>query len=246
MTNIGYGSAGGGNPNLKPTKSKNFDLSLEYYFDEASAVNISLFKRKIDGLVVGFRKMVTHTDNVGPYNYILSQPDNASNGDLQGVEIGGKYFPKNLPSVLQGFGVEASYTHLKSSQDIPITNGTGQVIGTYKTEFYSVSPDSFSTTLAYERSKFSGRLSYAWRSAFFHNPEAANFANPLYIYDSAQRSVNLQFGYKITDDLTVSIEGTNLTNDIMHSYYGKDGAITNNFGNWIVGRTISVSARYSF
>jgi TonB-dependent receptor len=246
VTGIGYGTASGGNPDLKPTTSKNFDAALEYYFDEASTINISLFKRKIDGLIVDFRRRVTYTDATGPYDYILSQPENASNGDLQGVEIGGKYYPKNLPSVLNGFGVEASYTHLKSSQDVPITNGLGQVTGTYKTQFYSVSPDSYSVTLAYEKSKFSGRLSYAWRSAFFHNPEAALFANPLYIYDSAQRSVNAQLSYKFTKDFVISIEGTNLTNDIMHSYYGKNGATTNNFGNWLVGRTFSLSTRYSF
>src|SRR5581483_3277749 len=81
VTNIGYGTAGGGNPNLRPTHAKNYDLSLEYFIDDASALFITGFQRKIDGLVVGFRRRVTYQN----YDYILSQPDNASNGKLHGV-----------------------------------------------------------------------------------------------------------------------------------------------------------------
>ena len=97
VTNIGYGTASGGNANLKPTESKNYDAALEYYFDDATAIFVTAFKRNIDGLVVGFRRRVTHTDAIGPYDYILSQPDNASNGELSGYEIGGSYFPKKSP-----------------------------------------------------------------------------------------------------------------------------------------------------
>ncbi len=247
VTNLGLGTAGGGNPDLKPTTSKNYDLALEYYFDESSMIHANYFRKKIDGLVVGSYRRVTYTDSIGPYNYVLSQPTNASNGKLEGFEIGGKYYPKDLPFGLTGLGVEGSYTHLKSSQDVPLYNpATGLVIGSQNTPFYAVSPDSFSTTLAYERSKFSARASYTWRSAFHHHNEAALFANPLYVYNSAERSLTAQLSYKISKNLSIDLEGTNLTDDVQHSYYGKNGATVHNFNNWIVGRTFSIGARYSF
>jgi iron complex outermembrane recepter protein len=246
VSGIGYGTASGGNPDLKATTSKSIDLAFEYYFDEATTAHVALFDRKIDGLVVTTRRRVRYTDSIGAYDYILSQPTNASNGKLQGIEIGGTYFPKTLPGILKGLGVEGSYTHLKSSQDVPMFNDAGTLTGIRTQEFFSVSNDSYSGTLAYERSKFSARASYTWRSAFLHNNEAALFANPLGIYDSAQRSLTAQISYKITDNFVVTLEGTNLTDDIMHSYYGENGATTNNFGNWIVGRTYSLGARYSF
>jgi TonB-dependent receptor len=248
VTNIGYGTASGGNPNLKPTTSRNYDLALEYYLNDASSLNVALFRRDIDGLVVGFRHRVTYTDDIGTYDYILSQPGNASNGELEGVEIGGKYYPKNLPGIFNGLGAEASYTHLRSSQDIPVTDDVGNVVRTINSGFPSVSPDSYSVTLAYERSRLSARASYTWRSAFFHNNEAPLFANPLPIYDSAQRSLNAQISYRVTDNFVLTLEGNNLTNDIMQSYYGNgaNSATTNNFGSWIVGRTVAVGARYSF
>lgn len=247
VTNIGYGTASGGNPDLKPTTSKSFDFALEYYFDEGSMVNATIFKKKIDGLVIGSFKRVRYTDTIGAYDYILGQPTNASNGNIDGVEIGGKYFPKNLPGWLTGIGVEGSYTHLKSSQDVPVyDSATGKIINTINTEFYGLSPDSFSVTAAYERSIFSARISYAWRSAFHHHNEAALFANPLYVYNSAERSLTAQLSFKVYKDFTIDIEGTNLTDDIQHSYYGKNGATTNNFGSWIPGRTFSAGVRYSF
>jgi TonB-dependent receptor len=244
VTNIGYGTASGGNPNLKPTEAKNYDLSLEYYLDDASGLFATAFKREIDGLVVGFRRRVTYQN----YDYILSQPDNASNGKLDGFEFGGTYFPKNLPDPLKGFGVQASYTILKSSQDIPITNSAGVVVGTENTKFFAVSNHSYSAVLAYERSKFSARLSYEWRASFLHHNEAALFANPLGVYNKAERNLNFQMSYRVTDKISLTFDATNLTNEIYQSYYGNlaGNSTTNNFGSSIYGRTYALGARFSF
>lgn len=244
VTNIGYGTAAGGNPNLKPTESRNYDVALEYFFDDATALFVSGFRREIDGLVVGFRKRVTYQN----YDYILSQPDNASNGVLKGVEIGGSYFPKNVPSWLKGIGLQASYTNLHSQQDIPITNDAGQVVGTQTTPFFAVSDHSMSAVLAYERPRFSARLSYQWRGDFLHNYEAALFANPLGIYNRPEQAMELQLEYRVTDKLTVTLDATNLTNEIYQSYYGNQpgNSMTNNFGNNLYSRTISGGMRYSF
>ncbi|HEX2100439.1 MAG TPA: TonB-dependent receptor, partial [Candidatus Synoicihabitans sp.] len=206
----------------------------------------AFFKRDIDGLVVTTRRRVTYTDNIGPYDYILSEPTNASNGELEGFEIGGSYFPKNLPGFFDGFGVQGSYTHLSSSQDTPLFDSAGVQTGVRTNDFFLVSDNSFTATLAYERRKFSGRVSYTWRSAFHHHNEAALFANPLSVWNAPERSVTAQISYRLTDDFVLTLEGTNLTDDTQHSYYGKHGRTTNNFGNWIVGRTISLGARYSF
>ena len=246
VSNIGYGTASSGNPNLRATTSRNYDLTFEYYFDEATSAHFALFRREIDGLVVSTRRRISYTDNIGPYDYILSEPTNASNGELEGFEIGGSYFPKNLPGLLQGFGVQGSYTHLSSSQDTPLFDSAGVQTGVRTTDFFLVSDNSFSATLAYERSKFSGRVSYTWRSAFHHHNEAALFANPLSVWNAPERSVTAQISYRLADNFVLTLEGTNLTDDTQHSYYGKNGRTTNNFGNWIVGRTISLGARYSF
>lgn len=244
VTNIGYGTAGGGNPNLKPTESKNYDLSLEWYFDEGNAIYGALFKRDIEGFVVDFRRRVTHVNNDGdPYDFILTQPDNASNGELKGYELGFVYFPKELPEVLDGMGVQASYTALDSSQDIPITNTAGEVTGTTTTPLFGVSDSSYSVVLAYEKERFDMRLSYVWREDFLNNYEAALFANPLGVYRNPEKSMDFQVSFDVTDNLMLTFDATNLTNEVFQSYY--EYPDTHNFGSSIYSRTFALGFRYS-
>jgi TonB-dependent receptor len=252
VTNIGYGTASSGNPNLQPTESRNYDLALEWYFGankrQSNAVYIAAFKREIDGFVVDFRRRVTATapGDTGPYDYILSQPDNASNGELTGYEIGVVYFPDNLPDFLSGLGVQGSYSTLDSSQDIPITNSLGEVTGTLNRPIFGVSDSSYSVTLAYERSKFSARLSYVWREGFLFDYEAALFANPLARYRRPEASLDFQLNYRVTDRLSLTFDGTNLTEELYQSYYGAGGATVHNFGTSLFSRTFALGARYSF
>jgi iron complex outermembrane recepter protein len=242
VTNIGYGTAGGGNPNLKPTESKNYDLSIEYYFADSSAVYATWFKREIEGFVVDFRRRVTATVPPlnTPYDYILTQPDNASNGKLDGYEFGLVYFP----DVLNGFGVQASYTILDSIQDIPITNSAGQVIGTDTTPLFGVSDKSYSVVLAYEKPRFGVRLSYVWRDDFLNNYEAALFANPLGVYRKPEESLDFQVTYRVTDNLVLTFDATNLTDKLFQSYY--EFPDTHNFGSSLFSRTFALGARFSF
>lgn len=249
VTNIGYGTAGGGNPDLKSTESKNYDMSLEWYFGKSSSLYGTLFKRDITGFVINFAHQVQHakssTDST-PYTYVLNQPYNASNGELHGAELGAVWFPENLPGLLDGFGVQASYTKLESSQTTPMTDSAGVITGTKKTSLFGVSDDSYSVVLAYDKDKLGARLSYSWRSAFLNNYEASLFANPLEVWRKPESSLDLQVSYKLLDNLELTMDGTNLTNEIYQSHYGKNGATVSNFGSSIYSRTFAVGARYSF
>ena len=240
VTNIGYGTATGGNPDLAPTESKNYDLSLEWYFAPGSAVYGTLFRRDIEGMVTDFRRRVTYQD----YDYILTQPDNASNGELEGFELGLVYFPENLPGVLQGLGVQLSYTSLDSSQDIPVTNSAGEVVDTKTTPMFGISDSSYSVVLAYERRAFGARLSYVWRDDFLHHYEAAQFANPLGVYFNAESSLDFQLSYDAAENWTVTFDATNLTNELSQSYYQYPDIY--NFGTSLFSRTFALGLRYRF
>jgi len=240
VTNIGYGTATGGNPNLAPVESQNYDLSLEWYFSPGSAIYGTLFRRDIEGMITDFRRRVTYQD----YDYILTQPDNASNGKLEGLELGVVYFPENLPGVLDGFGVQASYTALDSSQDIPITDSAGNVVDTQSTPMFGISDSSYSVVLAYERSRFSARASYVWRDDFLHHYEAALFANPLGVYFNAESSLDFQLSYDAAENWTVTFDATNLTGELYQSYYQYPS--THNFGTGLYSRTFALGFRYRF
>lgn len=247
VTNVGYGTAFGGNPDLAPTESKNYDVSLEWYFAQGSSLYGTLFKRDIDGFVIDFRRQVQLEKPNGQMGtYVLSQPYNASNGELSGLELGAVWFPDNLPSVLDGFGVQASYTALESSQITPITNTAGEIIDTKKTDLFGVSDESYSVVLAYDKYDLGMRLSYTWRSEFLNNYEAASFANPLEVWRKPESSLDLQVTYDVNDNLSLTLDGTNLTEEIYQSYYGENGSTTNNFGSALYSRTIAIGARLTF
>lgn len=246
VTNIGYGTASGGNPDLDAVRSKNYDLALEWYFADSSSVYATLFRRNIEGLITDYRNRVMYQgpEDEEPYPYILSQPDNASNGELEGLELGFIWFPTDLPEVLDGVGVQASYTALDSIQDIPVQDEAGKIIGTDTTPMFGVSDSSYSWVLIYEKTDFDFRLSYVWRDDFLNNYEAALFANPLGVYRKPEESMDFQVNYNVTDDFMISFDATNLTDEVFQSYY--EYPTTHNFGSAIYSRTFAVGARYSF
>jgi TonB-dependent receptor len=260
VSKVGYGSGSGGNPDLKPTRSKNLDLTAEWYFQKDSAIYGTLFKRKIDGLVVGlrhrvhvdpandpFRNSTSGGDHTNGYDYVINSPVNASNGTIKGAELGLIYFPKWLPSVLDGLGVQGSYTRLTSSQNVPDANDAGVIVSQLETPFFGVSNNSYNATLAYEKGPVSARLSYVWRSGFLASNEAALFANPIGIWRHPEKSVDMQVSYKINDNMSIDLSGVNLTNEMQQQYYhfGDAGnAQVSNFGTVQIGRSVSAALHW--
>jgi len=60
--NIERATGSQGNPSLLPVESKNIDLSLEYYYGEASYVSVGYFKKDVDNFIA------TKFSNSSPFN----------------------------------------------------------------------------------------------------------------------------------------------------------------------------------
>lgn len=250
LTNVGYGSGTAGNANLKPTTSTNYDLALEWYFARGSAFYTTLFRRDVEGLVVSLPSRVTVTGTgLNTNSFVVTRPQNASNGKLQGAEVGFTLFPQKLPGLLKGLGVQSSFTVLDSSQNIPIADSTGAVVGQSTSAFFGVSKYSFNVTGAYERGPIGARLSYVWRSAFLASNEAALFANPIGIWRTPESSLDAQLTYKVTKNLAATFDAVNLLNSVQQTYYkfgDKGNSQQYNLGTTLLSRTFALGVRYSF
>ena len=249
VTDIGYGTATGGNPDLKPMESTNLDISLEWYFAEGSVLYGTWFRRDISNAIVPFRNAVVvdvpdDVPDLGPYTYILSQPDNAGEGVLDGWELGFTWFPV-LSGWADGLGLQASVTLLDSEQELPILDEEGNVVGTDVVPIGSVSETSYSVILAYDREHFNTRLSWFWRDDFYNNNEAALFANPLQVWRSAEESLDFQFTWNVNDNWALTFDATNLTEPEFHWNYG-DMPDLFNFHNYLYSRTFALGARFNF
>ena len=249
LTQVGYGTGTGGNPDLEPAQAKNYDLTVEWYFAQDSAIYGTLFRREIDGLVVPLTRQITLPNTgLNTDQFVVTQPVNASDGELEGIELGIVYFPQ-LPGLLNGLGVQGSFTKLDSEQNIPLTNSTGQIIGEETSEFFGVSDTSYNVTLAYDRAGLGMRLSYVWRDDFLNNNEARIFANPIGIWRQPESSLDFQASYDFNENFAVSFDAVNLTEELQQSYYAfgsAGGPSTHNFGTTLLSRSFALGFRWRY
>ena len=255
LTGIGRGSGTAGNPNLQPTTSKNYDLALEWYFQPGSAIYATLFRREIEGLVVPFTSVIDFAtpplpgDPANTTRFAVTRPENASNGTLEGIELGLTYFPDYLPGVLDGLGVQGSMTILDSLQNIPQTDSAGNVVGQDESPFFGVSNLSYNVTLAYDSGGLGLRLSYVWRDEFLNNNEARLFANPIGFWRVPEQSLDFQLTYNLTDQVGITFDATNVTREMQQAYYRfEDVGDPERFntGTTLLPRTFALGVRYTF
>jgi len=248
LTGLDLKSAGQGNPDLGPVESTNFDLSLEWYFAPQSSVYAAWFKRDIEGFVFDQRRRVTMQgpNDEQPAEYILTQPGNTSDGTLEGWEFGAVYFPEGLPDMLDGLGVQASYTLLDSNQIVREydVNDQGEIFlsSVLERSMFGVSDNSYSVVAIYEKDDFDMRLSYVWREDFINHYGSATFANPRAVYRRPEQSLNFQMSYDVSENLMVTFDATNLTDEIYQTYYQYPE--TNNLDSNLISRTFAIGMRY--
>lgn len=155
-------NATGGNPNLRPITSTNYDLSLEYYFSKAGSATAAVFRRDVNGFIS--RIGIPETDpELGRLN--INRPFNGDKGRLQGIEVSlGTFFDFDfLPEWARGFGLRGNYTYIDAGAELPQDQATdlpGQqpVVG--------VSEHAYNLVALYEKPQFSARLAYNYQSSF--------------------------------------------------------------------------------
>jgi iron complex outermembrane receptor protein len=122
----------------------------------------------------------------------------------------------------------------------PATTPGGALPGTdVDSTLYGLAKRAYNATLYYEEGKFSARASIAYRSGFVDN--ASGTGN---IFEGYNSSVNVDASvkYRVTEQLELSLEGINLTDDYRDRYVDKEAnrAYENNH----FGRTIIFGVRY--
>jgi TonB-dependent receptor len=189
----------GGNPNLKPVKSDNLDVALEWYFAPGGSVTTTVFARQFEGYVQpSFENQV-----FGGFTYRIARPGNTGKGELTGIELAYQQFYDWLPGILGGLGLQTNVTYTDGKTEDLATGEDVTITG--------VSEWSFNIIGLYERDSWSGRLAYNWRSQF---PDAYAFAtNPSGTYDifvdkTAQMDGSL--AYRLNSNFTLTFEVINL------------------------------------
>jgi iron complex outermembrane recepter protein len=160
--NVEFDAEGsGGNPDLKPLTSDNYDLSLEYYFSKAGFVTAAVFYRDLFGFTNWYTRFIEDPQ----YGTIkFNRPENAGEGRMKGWELNASTFLdyEFVPAFLKPFGVSVNATRVDGENRLPDGQGNfGEFI-----DIPDVSKLTYNAAVFYELSRFSARLSYNRRDTW--------------------------------------------------------------------------------
>ena len=204
-------TASGGNPDLKPYKSTNFDASLEWYFNPKSLVSAELFYRNISQYILNetISEQLYNVTLKQVDTYQVSTPINGSNAKVKGISL------TYQGDIWNGFGIYANYTY--SDAD----TGNANFSLPYN------SKNSFNLTPYYEQGAWSARVNYGWRSAYFTQIGSIGAKQMADSYKELDASVS----YQVNEHLGVSLDASNLLNSTYYAYDGTPSAPLNTYKN---------------
>jgi len=196
---------------------------------------------------------------VGPEGiYNVRRFQDAPGGRIDGYEISYQQNFTFLPGFWKNFGAQANFTHLTSSLSYILDPGSTvaplapQVIT--DGPFLGASPESANFTLFYETPKWSARASWAYRSEYARTyPIAAGSCQPGacdsplindFIGSRATRNLDASVKFQLTDYLTFTLEGLNLTNQTEDRWAYEDEPLVTQYS--ATGRQIFAGVRLSF
>ncbi|MDP5149590.1 TonB-dependent receptor [Rheinheimera baltica] len=210
-----------GNPELEPFTSTNLDLSLEWYYDTASYMSVGYFRKNVANFIVNTTEDKTFTLDNGS---LLTDPSTGSDTGAPDNNDATAVFTNTLPNngesaIVDGF--ELALQHSFDSGFGLMVNAT--LVGSNAeldpadiSQVFALTglSDSYNLVGFYEQGPFQARIAYNWRDQFVQSLTQSNGDGVVIVEDYAQ--IDATASYDLTDNLTVVIEGINLTNEYVH------------------------------
>jgi TonB-dependent receptor len=185
------------------------DTGLEWYFDEGSYLAGSFFYKKVSDFIA----TLSAPEVILGYTFQHFYPANLNSGTIKGAELTFNYRFTNLPSPFDGFGILSNYTHVTSSgSSDPATLTSGQ--GAFAIPGIG---DSANFSLYYEKGPWEARASINWRDKYLLTLAGAS-GSPTTVKPYSQ--LDASASYKLRDNISLFVEGTNLTRSTTFWYQG--------------------------
>jgi TonB-dependent receptor len=203
-----------GNPNLAPWRSNNYDLSYEWYFDDASLVSIGLYRLEIQSSItnVTTKKVLADLDGVirNKDGVDYTTKANAPGSVNQGFEVSYQQAYDFLPGVFSGLGSTLNYTYSQSESGDKDFYGKTMPMG-------DNSKNQFNAILWYQKDAWQARIAYNYRSERYRGI-SWNDGSPAAWWTAPTAYVDASVSYDINDHLTAYLQGTNITKEFEHTY----------------------------
>ena len=210
-----------GNPELEPFTSDNLDLSLEWYYTDASYISAGYFRKDVVNFIINSTEDLTFeladgslltdpstgddVDNPDPADetavFTNTLPNNSESAIVDGWELALQHTFDN------GFGIMANATLVDSNAELDAADIT-QVFA------LTGLSDSYNLVGFYENGPLQIRLAYNWRDSFVQSLTQSNGDGVTIVEKYAQ--VDTSGSYDLTDNISMFFEGINLTEESVH------------------------------
>ncbi len=199
--------AGGGNPNLKPYESTNYELTAEFYPRAGALLSLELYRREIDNYIVSttvnnqsfFNSLEGRVRNI----YRVTSPINAGKAKVNGVLVNGQ------AEIWGGFGIQANYAYQESS-----TTLIPGVVGALNLPY--LSKHTVNVIPYFEKGPFQARVSYNYRSSYFRAISRLNSFDIVAPYNQLDASASLA----LTRNISLTVNAQNLLDETYLQYSG--------------------------
>jgi iron complex outermembrane receptor protein len=180
-----------GSVQLDPYRANQYDIGLEWYFNEESLISGTLFSKDISSFIIAganeSRIMYQGED------YILSEPGQGLGGQLEGVEL-------QYQQQMGEFGWSANLTY---TDGFGLQDTGGEV---EKVPLAGMSKISYNLSAFYENDMVSTRVAYTYRDEFIAQSTGIG-GNTGW---DAHGFLDANVTWHATDNIDVSLEATNI------------------------------------
>lgn len=203
-----------GNPNLKPRRSDNYDVTLEYYFNGSKGLaSVGLFSKAIKDDIYELKE----EQLIDGILYTISTPMNANESKMRGIEV--QYINNaipGLPGLLKDkVGVSLNATRTWGEMDY-IVDGKALHVDRLLYQrnwmanaavFYKLPRDG------------EARLGYNWGAGYYDGIGASPW---LHRGPEGRGQLDATLRYRVGGDWIVKLQAKNILNEDLYLGYGED------------------------
>jgi iron complex outermembrane receptor protein len=184
VNNVSLSGDGMGNPDLRPIRSRQVDLTGEWNFTPGGSATVAVFEKQLDDLFINQSYPYVLADvNGEKHVFTITGPVNGASGSVRGIELAYKQRFDRLPGWWSGIGVEANVTVIDSREKInnqsaaaycpgasvaagnPGFNGCDLDGKAFRDlPLPGLSRQSYNVTFMYDKGPLSSRLAWNWRA----------------------------------------------------------------------------------
>ncbi|WP_417622514.1 TonB-dependent receptor [Parasphingorhabdus sp.] len=207
------GEGEAGNPGLEPYTSMGLDFSAEYYPDAESIFSLALFYKHIKNPV--YTQRLVDTSFAGIDLLGLSQPQNATDGELLGIEANAVRRLTFLPAPFDGLGISANVTFVDSNVNVP-----GR---TDDLPFFRQSKWIGGGALFYEKGPIEARVALNYRDSYLTSVGGSSATDR---YAAGRTVLDARLSYRVMKGVEFFGSVSNITEEPLIGYQAVRNQIT--------------------